>query len=198
MVSRPDIVAPRFAEVKMPPKKGTKKKATKSAAKPLDVENLSSRQLATLLGVERSTPMYWKKKGCPTNESGSFSLRAVYHWRISQLSDDVAKAKQEADNELARQRAIKTQILELELAEKRGGMISVVVANRHYANCIGAGRTALQGLPDRIVKLVTKDRQEVVRHDMVLGIEQALRTMARAGEEINDERRRYLSGLDSG
>ena len=72
--------------------------------------------LEPLLGVSRQAINEWLKDGLPRNSDKTFSLPAVYAWRLEQIGKRAAHAQQPV-NQLAARKARKLQI-EIEKAER--------------------------------------------------------------------------------
>lgn len=173
-------------------KKSVVKKKTAAAKQPaLNLNRLSATKLASILGLHSTVPLKsYKDRGCPRNEDGTFSLKAYYHWRVKQLSTEVREASAEADTELAEQRRVKTEILKYDLESRRGGTITIDAARRIFSAFIGTGRSIFQDLGNRAAMVVPEKYRPIVRDEVTTGVEDGLRSMARAGDELNEQRRK--------
>ena len=110
-----------------------------------DVTRAPQTAVALLFSVSTSAVRQWQE--CPRNDDKTYDLPAVVAWRLDQIEHDgaVAVARGEAAE---RFRAAKADLAELDLAERRGELISV---------------TDMDAFATRLVALVRSVAEQVQR-----------------------------------
>ena len=122
---------------------------------PVNFGNLKTSELARAFGVSRSTPFQWHRRGCPQNSDGTWSLPEVIAWHMSCERDRANRA--DPDDNLDRWRGARADLAEIELRQKRGGLVDMELVLRTWQKHVTDARTILQTVPSSIGLLISDD-----------------------------------------
>lgn len=106
---------------------------------------------ARALGVHERTVKTWLARGAP-GAPGNYDVQAIAVWHASEIgtSESDENISQRALWE-TRRAAAAAQFEELRLEERRGHLVDVGLAARHYARHIAEAKVMLEQLPDRLL-----------------------------------------------
>ena len=110
------------------PDSAPKKRRGRPKLATINPEKMSSKQLATMLGVSTNSVGQWKRRGCPCNPDGTYNAHQVSEWR--RLRDEEKARSEGGARELDRKRALEVQITELKLRRAQGEVVEVKSVHR--------------------------------------------------------------------
>jgi len=105
------------------PDSAPKKRRGRPKLTTVNPEKMSSKQLATMLGVSTNSVGQWKRRGCPCNPDGTYNAHQVSEWR--RLRDEEKARSEGGARELDRKRALEVQITELKLRRAQREVVEV-------------------------------------------------------------------------
>ncbi|MEW6511870.1 MAG: hypothetical protein AB1428_13040 [Bacteroidota bacterium] len=102
--------------------------------------------------VSRQTISNWVDQGMPKIKENQFDLVACFQWRLHDYEArwETSKEKLDLAKEEARYRRIQGDLKELELAEKRGDLIPLVLVRAEWDRLVSAAKTQLLAIPTRL------------------------------------------------
>lgn len=106
----------------------------------IDDDSCSGVRIQRVFGITRMSLNRWVDEGCPRNPEGSYSIGALYKWRMGKL-----KAKTEAPAGFKEQKLIKEiEFLETRIQEKRDQYIERSLHETILVSRAGSLRTFLE------------------------------------------------------
>ncbi len=125
----------------------------------VDPDDMLQRQIAEALGVTPRTIVNKVKAGCPIKANRRYRLKDVARWWISQQTSPNGAA--ESQN-LESYRAARAELVRMELAKKKGELVSYDKMIRCWGGRIKMFRDSLLYLVDRLPPLLAGlDRNEI-------------------------------------
>lgn len=143
-----------------------------------DVRRLPQVEALRVLGVSKPALREFEKRGCPRNRDGTYDATRVVPWRLAELQQRIAAARKMSAREAAQARRAESDaaMRELDLAERRGELVSRPAVVAGWIARIQTVKACLMGLVGRLGGQGFGDDQvELVRTEM-LGIVRRLAT----------------------
>jgi len=109
-------------------------------------------QLAAVFAVSVRTIQRWHAEGLPrTNGATSYRLPDVVRWRLERERERCAAGEiDELDQARVRKETVRAELLEIEVAQKRGTLVEVVKVDRMLWPLMRTARDRMLLLPDRV------------------------------------------------
>lgn len=116
-------------------------------------------EVAKAFGVKKRTIEYWVENGMPRQEDGTYSLLDIAGWRATPKEEPKPKEDDEWQNKY---REYKARLAELNLAEKRGELISREEVDAANVAKVLAVKRALLAIPKQIApSLAGREAREI-------------------------------------
>lgn len=127
--------------------------------------HVTGSELADILGVTPTRVTQMAREGLPRAPGGGFDLRAAASWYCERLRRQTESARGELATGRARLATARADREELELAERRGELVSAAEVRDHNFTATRLCRDHLLGIPDRLSAVVAgqSNEQEVHR-----------------------------------
>lgn len=117
---------------------------------------LSQSDIADAIGETRQQLRSLTTYGAPTNQDGSYSLKAFFQWFKGYKKQDVSRLT----NSRSRKTDAEASLAELELAEQVGRLVDREVQDRAWGEHVTTCRNMIQGIPHRLA-LILPDKERV-------------------------------------
>lgn len=126
-----------------------------------DLTRLPQIEMLKLLAVTKPTLGDWETKGMPRNADGSYDATKAVPWRIARLEEKTSEARQlsELEREKIQATKLSNRLAEIELAEKRGEMLSRPATVAGWVARVQVVKSSLQSMIGRIAGLGLSDEQ---------------------------------------
>jgi terminase small subunit / prophage DNA-packing protein len=157
-------------------------------------QNVSRAGLAEVFGVALTTVDSWVKRGCPVVVRGhgkgqewKFNTAQISAWLQDEAVDRATGGiPDDLDKLKIREQKAKTELMELELAEKKGEVALIAEFERAQAMVFAAIRANIMNVPQRAVLQLlgeTDERafKEKLKAELILALETS------AEEELEEE-----------
>lgn len=159
------------------------KTPTKGAGKGM---TLNRAQLADFFGIALTTVDVWVKAGCPVQQRGSagvpweFNSRDIHQWQLDQkVAQATGDKPKEADDVKLRKLLAETEMVELELAKKKGEVVELPLVERALSQAFADVQARLRNLPGRLAPQLLGETEERRFKDVMLGeIDEALEELS--------------------
>jgi len=127
-------------------------------------KGLNAGQLAESIGKSRQTIHNWLAEGLPRNPDKTFSLPDVISWLLDRETALLPPAGQGCDSPaLERYRQARAELAELDLAQKRGELISIADVGREWTARVVEVASGLDAFADRLPPLLEDKPREAMR-----------------------------------
>jgi phage terminase Nu1 subunit (DNA packaging protein) len=144
-------------------------------------KTVNKRDLAEILGVSERSLTFWQKSGLPIlregerGEENAYDTAAVVKWMLERAAARARRAATPRDRLASRQ----AELIELQLAEKRGESITASAIKPAYIAKVVASRQALRAMAaDLAPALALLDGPDAMRDLLEEAIDDALRNLA--------------------
>lgn len=149
-------------------------------------KQVTRQALADVFGVSLPTIDAWVRKGCPFVEKGGrgrewqFNTAQVSKWlRDRDVEEATGGIPDDLEELKLREQKAKTELTELELAERKGEVALIAEFERIWAMSMGQLRQNILGVPQRAVLQLlgeTDERvfKEKLKNEIVLALEQTV------------------------
>lgn len=151
--------------------------------------------IAQHMGVSLPTIDRWVKDGMPVVQRGSrgvewvFDLPEVIRWRVERASREAAADAPDGLDEIEKRTAqAKLQLVELELAKKRGEVAAIRDFERAQAKAFAEIRTNVMNVPQRVViQLLGETNETEFKRKLRAELTLALQAAAEADLTLADD-----------
>ena len=118
-----------------------------------DPYRMSGAGVARLFGVSWQAVRKWLDYGCPRNGDGTFSLPAVIQWRLDRAEGAESRSSEHCPHTI-RWRAARADLKEIDLAERRGQLVSAAAVEAKWGRLLTVLKQRLLGLPPALAPRV--------------------------------------------
>ena len=143
-------------------------------------------EAAKRIGVHERTLKTWLARGAP-GRAGAYDLAAIAVWHEATIGPIDDEELSEQAKWRARREAASAQLEELKLEQRRGHLVDVDLAARHYARHIAEAKVLLEQLPDQLLAQcptkLPKAAKKVYRQSIQRALAEIMTTLAAGVEE---------------
>ena len=153
----------------------------------LDPDAVSKDCMAKLLGVVIPTLDNHIARGCPKNPDGTYNIKDVFAWVISDWRRRLESTSAEKEKE--RKTHAEAILAEIKIAKMEKSLVDREMVMRSLYEHINTASRVLDGLENRLAQYVNKDERENFKTNASKDIKDILRGLADLGieDKINAE-----------